>query len=77
MCKDCEECARFNISKDTGVTISGLEMCDDELEVSDIEQCPWPSKRKEKPNKYREAWNELDGYTFEDFERACRKVGLV
>ena len=77
MCKDCKECEN---------------VCSQEILVEgrfaggnfEIERCPIPSKRVEKPNKYREAWEKFkscaykyEDYTFEDFEFACREAGLV
>jgi len=62
-------------------------MCEEssaDVDFSNIERCPWPSKRVEKPNKYWTAWEKFKGcaykyedYTFEDFEFACREAGLV
>lgn len=84
MCKDCEECERYHITTDEKDGVSGLEMCTDELELGGIERCPWPSKRKEKLNKYQVAYDLYLLATTSvvrkeasvEFECACREAGL-
>lgn len=75
MCKDCETC-ELSMRGDDEYFCNAFDVSP---WSTGFERCPWPSRRKEKKDKYEEAYKKfIDNIVLgkSAFVSACKEAGL-